>query len=93
MWAHVTHAVVGAGAFTCLHVYTLTCVAQVAHAAVALMDATMMGGVHMTDKFETLFIVACLRIAASNEGSYVPTPEALDDMADYPGSRRTLSPN
>lgn len=48
---------------------------QVAHAAVALMDATVAAGGRPSDALEGLFIAACLRIAAANEGGYVPTPD------------------
>lgn len=41
----------------------------------ALMDATVAAGGRPSDALEGLFIAACLRIAAANEGGYVPTPE------------------
>jgi hypothetical protein len=50
-------------------------VMQVAHAAVALMDATVAAGGRPSDALEGLFIAACLRIAAANEGGYVPSPD------------------
>lgn len=48
---------------------------QVAHAAVALMDATVAAGGRPSDALEGLFIAACLRIAAASEGGRVPSPE------------------
>ncbi|KAK9811789.1 hypothetical protein WJX72_010082 [[Myrmecia] bisecta] len=58
----------------------------VAHAVVVLMDRIMMTGVHMTDKFETLFVCACLRIAAAHEGAYVPSKAAVAALVAYPES-------
>lgn len=41
----------------------------------ALMDATVAAGGRPSDALEGLFIAACLRIAAANEGGHVPSPE------------------
>ena len=64
-------------AYLCGATSAVTCclLLQVAHAAVALMDATVAAGGRPSDALEGLFIAACLRIAAANEGGYVPTPD------------------
>ena len=58
---------------------------QVAHAAMALCDATVMAGVQLSEKLEALLLAACLRIAAANEGGPVPAPAAVEELIDFPG--------
>ena len=52
----------------------------------ALCDATMMAGVQLTEKLETLLLAACLRIAASNEGSYTPERDMVAQLVHFPGA-------
>ena len=59
---------------------------QVAHAAMALCDATMMAGVQLSDKLEALLLAACLRIAAANEGGPAPSPAVVEELIDFPGA-------
>lgn len=59
---------------------------EVAHSAVTLMDRVMMSGVHMTDQFQTLFICACLRLAALHENAALPSGLAISSLTDFPGS-------
>lgn len=58
---------------------------EVAHSAVTLMDRVMMSGVHMTDQFQTLFICACLRLAALQENAMRPSGLAISSLTDFPG--------
>lgn len=62
---------------------------QVAHAAMALCDATMMAGVALTEKLEVLLLAACLRIAASNEGGVVLEATTVAALVDFPGTYLT----
>lgn len=59
---------------------------EVAHSAVTLMDRVMMSGVHMTDQFQTLFICACLRLAALHENAAPPSGLAVSSLTDFPGA-------
>jgi len=59
---------------------------EVAHSAVTLMDRVMMSGVHMTDQFQTLFICACLRLAALQENAMPPSGLAISSLTDFPGA-------
>ncbi|CAK0784210.1 hypothetical protein CVIRNUC_007414 [Coccomyxa viridis] len=68
-----------------LHYASALRVAQeVAHSAVSLMDRVMMSGVHMTDQFQTLFICACLRLAALQESAQLPTGLAISALTEFP---------
>ncbi len=60
---------------------------EVAHSAVTLMDRVMMSGVHMTDQFQTLFICACLRLAALHEDAAPPSGLAVSSLTDFPSTR------
>ena len=53
---------------------------------VSLMDRVMMSGVHMTDQFQTLFICACLRLAALQESAQLPTGLAISALTEFPGA-------
>eukprot|EP00891_Asterochloris_glomerata_P003267 jgi/Astpho2/3267/Aster-08033 len=57
---------------------------QLAHAAVSLLDRTMMTGAHMAAGTEVLVAVACLRIAALHEGAFVPTLAQVAAVVDIP---------
>jgi len=50
------------------------------------MDRVMMSGVHMTDQFQTLFICACLRLAALQESAHLPTGLAVSALTEFPGN-------
>ena len=52
----------------------------------ALCDATMMAGVQLTEKLETLLLAACLRTAAVNEGSYTPDRDTIAELVNFPGA-------
>ena len=60
---------------------------EVAHTAAALMDRVMMSGVHMTDQFQALFVCACLRLAALQEGAPLPAPATVTALTNYDGAR------
>ena len=49
------------------------------------MDRVMMGGVHMTEQFQGLFICACLRLAAQQENAALPSDLAIATLTDFPG--------
>ena len=59
---------------------------EVAHTAAALMDRVVMSGVHMTEQFQSLFVCACLRLAAIQEQAPVPSPAAVTQLTDYSGA-------
>jgi hypothetical protein len=59
---------------------------EVAHTAAALMDRVMMSGVHMTEQYHTLFVCACLRLAALQEGAPLPAAAAVGALTEYPGA-------
>ena len=63
---------------------------QLAHAAVSLLDRTMMTGAHMAAGTEVLVAVACLRIAALHEGAFVPTLAQVAAVVDIPGGHSCL---
>ena len=50
------------------------------------MDRVMMSGVHMTEQFQTLFICACLRLAALQEGAQLPSGLAVSALTEFPGT-------
>ena len=52
----------------------------------ALCDATMMAGVQLTEKLETLLLATCLRIAAVNEGSAIPDHDTIAGLVNFPGA-------
>ena len=54
-------------------------------AQVSLMDRVMMSGVHMTEQFQTLFICACLCLAALQEGAQLPPGLSVSALCDFPG--------
>ena len=58
---------------------------EVVHTAVAQMDRVMASGVMMTDAFQTMFVCACLRLAAVQEGVFIPPPAVVAGMAGVPG--------
>ncbi len=62
---------------------------QVAHAAVALMDATVTAGGRPSTMLEGLFIAACLRIASANEGGYVASPDEAAALFGSNGAHTT----
>ena len=49
------------------------------------MDRVMMSGVHMTEQFQTLFICACLCLAALQEGAQLPTGLSVSALTEFPG--------
>lgn len=55
------------------------------------MDRVMMSGVHMTDQFQTLFICACLRLAALQESAQLPTGLAISALTEFPGASSSCS--
>ena len=59
---------------------------ETAHTALALMDRTIMCGVHVTDHLHTLFACACLRLAAFQDSAPVPSHLALQAVTDIPGA-------
>ena len=65
---------------------------EVVHTAVAQMDRVMASGVLMTDAFQTLFVCACLRLAAIQEGAFVPSPAAVSALIGVPGAHLQLLP-
>ena len=66
---------------------------QLAHAAVSLLDRTMMTGAHMAAGTEVLVAVACLRIAALHEGAFVPTLAQVAAVVDIPGGHSCGAPS
>ena len=63
---------------------------ETGHTAVALMDRVMMTGVHMTPQFHMLFVCACLRMAAMQEGAFVPATVTVAMLVQAPGKRDYL---
>ena len=55
------------------------------------MDRVMMSGVHMTEQFQTLFICACLCLAALQEGAQLPTGLSVSALTEFPGDPRHFS--
>ena len=49
------------------------------------MDRVMASGVFMTEAFQHLFICACLRMAAIQEGQPPPSPIAIQQLTCHPG--------
>jgi len=59
---------------------------QVAHVAAALMDATVAAGGQPADALEGVFIAACLRIAAANDGVFVPSADQVATLFGSTGA-------
>ena len=59
---------------------------EVVHTAVAQMDRVMASGVMMTDAFQTMFVCACLRLAAVQEGVFIAPSAVVAGMAGIPGT-------
>ena len=55
------------------------------------MDRIMMSGMHMTEQIKTLFICACLRLAAMQEGLQLPAGSAVSAMTEISGELRRPS--
>ena len=61
------------------------CAQEAVHAGVGHMDRVMASGVFMTEAFQHLFICACLRMAALQEGQNPPSPIAIQQLTCHPG--------
>ena len=67
---------------------TLRCAPQEAvHCAVGHMDRVMASGVLMTEAFQLLFICACLRLAATQEGHTPPPAATIQQLTGHSGAR------
>lgn len=64
---------------------------EVVHTAVALMDRVMASGVTMTDLYQNLFVCVCLRLAAVQEGAFLPNPAVVSTLAGVPGASFLMS--
>lgn len=59
---------------------------EVVHTAVAQMDRVMASGALMTDSFQAVFVCACLRLAAMQEGGFIPASAAVAGFIAVPGA-------
>lgn len=58
---------------------------ETAHTALALMYRCFMSGIHVADHLHTLLVCACLRVAALQESSFLPSPLAIQALTNISG--------
>lgn len=56
------------------------------------MDATVAAGGQPADSLEGVFIAACLRIAAANDGVFVPSADQVATLFGSTGVSRPKAP-
>ena len=64
---------------------------ETAHTALALMDRCVMGGMQLSDQLHTLMVCACLRVAALQESSFLPSPLAIQALTNLPRECPSIS--